>query len=421
MNKTLHILRHEIISLVSRFSFWFGVLGVPVLAFVIYSGIALVNQNQGAEEGIPSPFSGVGEVFTAPQEDRPQGYVDLAGLAQEIPPGFPQNQLVPYPDEPAAAQDLERGVISAYFVIPEDYLQRGQLRVYVQEFSLIQSDQGSNQVRRLLEFNLLGGDPQFTELIRQPIASLEEVNLAPTGTVTRDQDSELTFFLPYGTMMILFITIMGSAGLLLNSVAKEKENRIMEVLMVSSSPRELLMGKILGLGVVGLLQVVIWGLSAFSLLRLSGRTFDLPAEFLLDPSILAWGLVFFTLGYLIYAALMAGIGALVPNLREASQATFIVTIPMMAPLFILSALIEAPNGPLATAFSLFPLTAPTTMMLRLSSTTVPLWQLLLSIVLLVLTAFLVIRAVAGMFRAQTLLSGQQFKMKMFFLALVGKA
>ena len=153
---------------------------------------------------------------------------------------------------------------------------------------------------------------------------------------------------------------------------------------------------------------------------MTGQAFELPPEFLLDPFILVWAVIFFLLGYMIYAMLMAGIGALVPNLREASQATFLVTLPMMAPMILLSALIQSPNGALATGLSLFPFTASVTMMLRLSAGEVPLWQILLSIFLLIGTALLVIRAVAGLFRAQTILSGQTFNIKRFALALLGK-
>ena len=95
------------------------------------------------------------------------------------------------------------------------------------------------------------------------------------------------------------------------------------------TPRQMLEGKIVGLGLLGLLQMVIWAGTSYSLLRVSGRTFSLPAGFMLSPTILIWGVVFFSLGYAIYASLMAGLGALVPNLREASQAVFLVIWPLM--------------------------------------------------------------------------------------------
>jgi ABC-2 type transport system permease protein len=154
---------------------------------------------------------------------------------------------------------------------------------------------------------------------------------------------------------------------------------------------------------------------------LSGTTFNLPIAFQLPPSFLVWALVFFLLGYAVYASLMAGLGALVPNLREASQATILVIFPLIIPIFLLSILIEQPNSALAVFLSVFPLTSPVAMMTRLASVEVPIWQTLLATVLLVLTAVFVVRAVARMFRAQTILSGQPFSRKVFFQALMGKS
>jgi ABC-2 type transport system permease protein len=116
---------------------------------------------------------------------------------------------------------------------------------------------------------------------------------------------------------------------------------------------------------------------------------------------------------------MAAIGALVPNLREASQATFIVILPLLIPLMSISVLIAAPDGGLATTLSLVPFTSPIAMMTRLAAAGVPFWQLLLAAVLLAITGILVLRLVASMYRAQTLLTGQPFSLKRLFSALVG--
>ena len=227
--------------------------------------------------------------------------------------------------------------------------------------------------------------------------------------------------MPYATTIAFYIVILGASSLLLSSVAKEKENRVIEILMVSVNPHQLLTGKVIGLGIAGLIQTVIWVGTGFIILRLSGRTFSIPTGYDLPVSFLIWGLVFFLLGYLVYASLMAGLGALVPNLREASQATFVVILPLIIPMFVISILINEPHGVLATTLSFFPLTAPVTMMTRLAAGGVPLWQPFVAAGLLALTALFVIRAVARFFHAQTLLSGQDFSLKRYFNALLGRA
>jgi len=220
--------------------------------------------------------------------------------------------------------------------------------------------------------------------------------------------------------MMFYIIILGSSSLMLNSITNEKTNRVMEILMTSITPSQMLTGKIVALGLVGLMQTIIWSVSGFLLLRMSGKTMDLASSFQLPISILIWGILFFIGGYTLYASLMAGLGAMVPNLKETSQATTVLIIPMIIPLMFISAIIDKPNGLISLILSMFPLTSPVTMMTRLASGNVPIWQILLSLFLIFAFAYFVIRSVSNLFRAQTLLSGQEFKLKYFFNALRGK-
>lgn len=414
MAKTLEIFKHEIITLVSRFSFWFGAIGIPLIAFLIYSIAGGISQSSGGSEMLSGVLS---EVMSQPEVQLPNGYVDTGGLLHDLPAFMQEADLIPYPDEAAALAALEAGEIDTYFVISPDYVASGEITSVSENFS-INSVDSPDLIESALAYNLLSADMGRFERYQAPV-NIQETSLATEPV--RDQDNALTFFLPYGVTILFYIMIMGSATLLLNSVSKEKENRVIEMLMVSVTPRQLLTGKMLGLGLIGLFQVVIWGGTAFVLLRLSGNTFSLPPEFQLPTGILLWGLVYFILGFMFYACLMAGLGALVPNIREASQASFVIVLPMMVPLFLISILIEDPNGTLAVVLSLVPMTSPVTMMLRLAAVTVPTWQLIASVVILIVAVFLAIRAAAGMFRAQTLLSGQEFKLKTFFLALAGRA
>jgi ABC-2 type transport system permease protein len=235
-----------------------------------------------------------------------------------------------------------------------------------------------------------------------------------------DMSSPVAFYIPYGMTMLFYVLIITSASLMMNSVAKEKENRVMEVLMSTVKPNQLLTGKILGLGLVGLLQLVVWLGSALIMLRLGGNTLQVPTNLQLSPVILMWGMIYFILGYLLYATIMAGVGALVGNVKEASQATFIIILPILIPLMMVGAIINQPNAPLPMILSLIPFTAPNTIMTRLVVTQVPFWQLLLSIGFLLITIVFLIRAVSGMFRAQLLLTGRKFSLGSYIRLLVGK-
>jgi ABC-2 type transport system permease protein len=414
MSKTLLVLKHEIITTIARRSFILMALGVPLVGALFMLGVSYLNSRPDSQAtGVVSNlFSGQSE-----RSGLPEGYVDEAGILQTIPEGIPAGQFLPYPDQERAEQAVRAGEIGAYYLIPPDFMETGEV-VYIRpDFNPLSAFDQSEEMQWILTVNLLGGDEALASLVNQPLET-ETVSLAPTPE--RDEENPLTFFLPYAVTLLFYFVIIMSSSFLLNSVTKEKENRVLEILMISATPRQLLMGKISGLGVVGLLQTIIWGGTAFTLLRLSGRTLDIPAAFQLPPSILFWGLIFFLLGYAVYASLMASVGALVPNLREASQATFVVILPLIIPLMLISVLIQEPNGALATALSLFPLTSPVVMMTRLAAGPVPVWQPVLAAVLLLVTSVFIIRSTANLFRAQTLLSGQPFKMGAFFRALAGR-
>lgn len=410
MNKTLLVLRHEIITMLSRPSFLFAMFGIPVIGALVFFVAGTVNKGSSAANIL-------NQLLSSPQVTTAEGYVDHSGIIKEIPSSVPAGTLISFPDEASASQALAEGKISGYYIIASDYIQTGKITAVRASFNPITSAGQGGLLEWVLKVNLLGGDTQLAGLLNGP--RLQEVSLSPAPQ--REQSNMLTFFLPYAVTMLFYLIILSSASLLLGSVTKEKENRVIEILMVSVTPRQLLTGKIVGLGILGLLQTVVWVGTGRILLAQSGAVFNLSSAFQLPASFLVWAVVFFLLGYAVYASLMAGLGALVPNMREASQATIVVIFPLIIPIFLLSILINDPNGMLAVILSIFPLTSPVTMMLRLSAINVPLWQTVLAAVLLLATAMVVIRLVARMFHAQSLLSGQTFSRRLFFDTLLGRS
>jgi ABC-2 type transport system permease protein len=415
MRKTLQVIKNEIITLLSRPSFWLSTLGIPLAGSLIFAVAGWINRDAGAADA-------VGQIFSTPQETRPEGYVDLAGIIVDFPEAIPPGTFVPYPDEAAARSALSAGEISAFYLVPADFLETGRVTYIRPDFNPMATEGDQSALFQwALQVNLAGGDLRFANLVNGPL-DVQDISLAPAGTVEGSWDNPLAMWTPYAVTLIFYFLIMGSASLLLSNISKEKENRIVEVLLTSVNPRQLLAGKIIGLGLVGLLQTILWVGVASSLVNRSSQTFQLISSIHLPASFLIWGLVFFVFGYAVYASLMAGLGALAPNLREASQVTFVIMLPLIIPLFFSNNVFAtAPNGVLATVLSLFPLSAPVAMMARLPAGGVPAWQLWLAAGLLAVTAVVIVRMVAGMFRAQALLSGQPIKVKTFFQALIGKA
>jgi ABC-2 type transport system permease protein len=340
--------------------------------------------------------------------------------------------LLPFDDEAGAKRALEQGEISAYYLVPPTYLASGEIfYVYPPERSLV-SD-GQNWVMSwTLMFNLAGGDFEAARRLWNPVRQLEESLIAassaqpatgPGEACARPnsscQSNELVRLLPSLMVVLFFISFMVSGNMLFQAVGTEKENRTLEVLLLSISPRQMLAGKTIALGLAGLLQMIVWLAAVYTAVTVGGSTFKLPEGFTFPLSILVWSLLFFLGGFAVYASLMAGAGALASKLKEATTATYLV----MSPLFIgyvvgiLAPVADAGGSMLPVILSIFPLTAPVVMIMRLVDGTVPTWQLLLSLALLLISALLVLRLVASMFRAQVLLSGQPFSLRRYFLAL----
>jgi ABC-2 type transport system permease protein len=409
MKKTWIVLKTEFINTVTRRSFLLTLILVPLVPALILGGISLF----GGDEG----DSGSGTLFQPSQGDSlPDGYVDLSGIIKQLPPGLDSDFLVEFDNQDTARDAILADEIQGYFLIEKDFLNTGKMKYFREDFNPLTAMETTGIIDAVIRYNLLEGDLDQLETLSQPI-QVNRVDLAP-DVEERDNSHPLAFYLPYGVSMLFYVVIMTSASLMLGSITKEKENRVMEILMSSIKPVELFTGKILGLGFVGLLQLVVWLGSGMLLLKLGVATLNIPPNLQLPPQILTWGIVFFILGYLLYATIMAGVGVLVPNLKEASQATYVIIIPFLIPLMLVGVIIEKPNGLLSTVLSLIPLTAPNTIMTRMAATSVPLWQLLVAIGLLIASILLLLRGVAGMFRAQTLLTGSKFSLGLFVKTLL---
>ena len=411
MNKVLLVLKHEFITVVTRPSFILTLILVPVGALFFTFLISAISNSANGN----SNNDIISSLIMPQQQSLPEGYVDEAGLITMQPPDS-TDHLQAFSTEADAKQALAAGKISAYYVLPADYIQSGDLFYVRPDFNPLGSTDRSGAFEDLLSYNLTSGNEDLSMRIADPL-NIQTEYLSPQPQ--RNPDEALTFFLPYAVTMLFYIVILTSSSLMLSSVNTEKQNRVLEILSTSITPTQMLTGKIIALGLAGLVQTLTWSGIGFLALRLNGQSSGMSIAFQLPPSILVWGVVFFLLGYAVYASLMAGIGALVTNLREASQVTTIIILPLVLPLILLQMIVSDPNGATAMVLSLFPLTAPVAMMSRMAATQVPAWQILLAALLLLGFAYLIIRSVAKLFRAQTLLSGQAFSLKVFFRALLG--
>ncbi len=408
MKKLLLIAQNELIYTLSRKSFWIAMFAVPLFSFFItwISFIGSANEN-----------SSVPSVFNDPVVLMQKGVVDQSGLVKTVPAEF-DGVLNLYPDMDAANAAVAAHEIQSYYVIAPDYLASGKVQFYRADFNPVSGWEDSDSLNRLMAMNLLPDRPEIVERSGVLMNRTRE----QTGTQrTQDPESMVSFFLPYVIMLLLYITIFGSASYLLNSVTNEKQNRVIEILAVSVKPTDLMIGKVLALGLVGLVQTVFWALSGWSAFKLMGLNgFDF-SSLKLTPVFMLITFAYYILGYLLYAGLMAAAGALVPSVKEASQITFLMVVPLVIPLMFINIIVADPDGVFMSVLSIFPFTSPVSMPSRMAMAHVPFGHQALSLILLAATVAFVLRSAAGVFRASNLLTGKAVNLKVFLQAMFGRS
>ncbi|MBN2067893.1 MAG: ABC transporter permease [Candidatus Diapherotrites archaeon] len=225
------------------------------------------------------------------------------------------------------------------------------------------------------------------------------------------QKSKWFFAFPSTIAMVFSLAIFLSANFLLQGIAEEKENRIMEVLLSSISFRELLMGKIAGLAFLGLIQFASWVMSGTIVIVLLAPEILAKAmeKFVAVETVLLY-LVFFFLGYILYASILAAIGALTETRGEAQQIGSLMTVFALVPA-VSTMFISEQTLPVSGALTLFPPTAPITAMIRIFLRNLPMAEALTSIAILILTIIAVIIMTSRIFRAEVLMYGKRFSPK----------
>ena len=391
MNKTLLIFRHEFRHMIKRKAFIIMTLIVPVLALIGIGVFQLISTDEPP----------VVETTTI-------GYVDEAGeLDQYTTHGY--IELVRFDTPGGATVALINGDVSEYFVIPSDYLSTGVINRYILTRQLETPPAIATVIKNFLTSNMLAGKvpPETVYRIEAPL-DLVTTRLTETGEVATEQGGYGNVIIPAIFGLLLALSLQASSMSLVEGLGDEKESRLIEVLLSSVSPRQLLTGKVLGLGAAGLVQVVVWLASLPLLLNLASSAFggffstiQLPANFLV------LGIVYFILGYLLFAALSAGVGAISPSAREGQQLAGIYTLLVFVPLWFASLLFVFPDSPVWVVLTIFPITAPIAVMLRLGVTGIAAWELATSLAVMVLSIVLVMFLAIKIFRVYLLMYGKR--------------
>lgn len=363
MNKTILVMRHEFWRHFTRRGFLFAILVLPLLMFTIIAGVVW---------------------FFTSRADKLVGAVDAAGILLE-PAAYAaldegSTPFVLFESETAVHDALLDNDIQAYFVLPADYLENGRVTMYHNGDAF---DEIGGAIADYLRASLLSsGDPVLLERFYDNSLDIQFHSLSDAG----EQKSELGFVISLVVGFIFLIAVFVTSGNLLQAIVDEKENRTMEILLTSLKPRQLMVGKVLGLVGLGFVQIAVWTvLAALGLAIVRANVPNFPS-LAIDSKTLFLAVAWFVPYYVMVASLISAVGVSITAVAEGQYIVGVINILSLFPMYFAGIVIESPHSPFTLALSLIPFSSPLVVLMRTQVATVPVWQLLLSWLILAGTA-----------------------------------
>lgn len=246
-------------------------------------------------------------------------------------------------------------------------------------------------------------------IVANEVSSLMEPVKVDTTQAGKNADTTSSFVAIYVLFFLMYMVIMLYGMNVARSIIEEKTSRVFEILLATIRPEEMMAGKVIGVGSVGLTQVVVWLLTA--MLLTSGSWLQAIAgervHISLDAAQIIFFIVYFLLGYLLYSSIAAALGAMVNSEQELQQLNMFLVMPLAACMFALGPVISNPSGPVARFISLIPFCTPLIMYLRISLAMPPVWEIALSIVLMLVTIYVILWIASRIYRVGILMYGKR--------------
>jgi ABC-2 type transport system permease protein len=423
MNKLRLIIAREYMSIVGRKSFIFMTLGLPLLFILVAAVPAILAyfNDKGSDTQQIAVIDETGRYAAALHSDDMYNFVAVRGDTVTNAREF---------------YDKAGGGLDAIVIIPRNVDSTGVVNIFSEGTitPALASTVRSALTDTIENAHLADmGIPNLQEMIDKAHVDVDvrSIKWSEQGEQESSTDAAMGLGLLLSFITYMFVLMYGA--MIMTSVIEEKTNRIVEVVVSSCRPFQLMLGKIIGVGLVGLTQMAIWiallaivGTIAGSALGISSMPTDaISAEQMASaadmgaiesimrqtlsinygPIILNF-VLYFIGGYLLYSSLFAGLGSAVDQASDSSQFTTPVILIMIIALYAGIACMDNPSGPMAVWCSIIPFTSPVVMMVRLPFG-VPTWQLLLSIGLLFATALAIVWIAARIYRRGILHYGQK--------------
>ncbi len=331
------------------------------------------------------------------------------------------------------------GEISGALILNENTLASGTAKILTSENTGLKFiDRLRDKVNAVLKEQRLAAAGISQETIDLVNANVQFETIKVTAKGVEEDNSEFFSTLGYILGFVMYGLMVLYGQQVMQSVIEEKSNRIIEVLASSAKPFQIMFGKVVGIGAVGLTQVVAWLAISGIALFFAGQLMD-PASTIsstvrsnpaasqemismlntmklptISPLLVVGFIFYFLSGYFIYATLFAAIGSSVDQLQDAGSLSAPLTLVVILPILCIPNVMLNPEGTLAVVLSLFPFFSPILMVARVAAISVPLWQIILSVVLLVATFICCLKAAAKIYRVAMLSYGKKPSFKDIF-------
>ena len=413
MHKLLMVIRREYLERVSKRSFWLGTMLLPLLMVgLILVQVFLTDSESGKVRTIVL-VDATGKLSESFQ-------LKLAEeKTKEGKPSYRVEVVAPEGGVEATRKRLEPRVLSGEvfgILTVGDHLEsdsnfsfyaRSVGNIFVQK-ALQRAIKEAVVGLRLEQSHLNVSTEELNKLLA-PV-ELESFEIKEQGTARKRGFNE-AYFGTFAFVMILYMALLLYGIAVMRGILEEKSNRIMEVLLGSLTPDQLMTGKILGIGLVGLTQMAIYA-ATVGILRVYAGLAVPQASWIgalesISPSKLTYFFVFFLLGYFLYTSLFAAVGAVCNSEQEAQNLQTPVIMCLVVPMVMTFFFVANPDSPAAIVASMIPLFAPMVMFMRITVLTPPFWQIALSIGLLLVTNYIFFRAVGRVFRIGILMYGKR--------------
>jgi len=415
MRKILSVIKREYLQVVRTKGFIIGTLLGPVLMALIIVIPILSSMVVVPEQETIGVIDSTQEIYE--ELDKELDYKMKNGKRRYLLTEFETQAGIDELRNSLRQKVLDKE-LSAFLFIPEDIASGGgaeYVSEHVSDFDEIKSiHEALNGVVIGKRLKKEGLEPQkIAQYIKR--VGLKTIKLTKKGE--EEEDTGGTFLISYLLVFILYMTLFFYGAIIMRSIIEEKNSRVVEVILSSLRPFQLMIGKIFGVAAVGFTQYTIWALFGIAASRYSKpliSSFIPAAEFRL-PSIPAYifvyFVIFFILGYFLYGTIYAAVGSMVNSEKEASQLLMPVSLSLIIPMLMAAFILRSPGSSFSVILSLVPFFAPVLMLMRICILLPPFIQVASSIILLTLTIFLMIWLTSKIYRVGILMYGKRPSIK----------